>query len=123
MHTSITLPWFAPELNPNNSRTVHHHKKAAVIKKARMDAGIVASQYPAPTWEGKIWIKGIFYPPDKRHRDITNCEAACKAYLDGIADAWKINDIRFRIIGDFGEVVRGGLIEMQFYDKLQLILG
>lgn len=47
----------------------------------------------------------IFEMPDKRHRDADNCLAAAKGALDGLADAFAVNDKLFdpitirRIVG------------------------
>ena len=33
-----------------------------------------------------------FHPPDNRHHDLDGCLSAIKSYLDGITDAYGIND-------------------------------
>ena len=56
----------------------------------------------------------IFYPPDGRHRDLDNCLSSCKSFLDGIADAWHVNDKQFRPITiDFGDVKAPGKISIE----------
>lgn len=47
----------------------------------------------------KPWVLCLdFYPPDKRRRDVDNLLASLKSALDGICDAWGIDDSRFRMI-------------------------
>jgi hypothetical protein len=44
---------------------------------------------------GLIRVTIYFYPPDKRGRDSDNMLSSCKAYLDGIAQGLKVNDVQF----------------------------
>jgi crossover junction endodeoxyribonuclease RusA len=54
-----------------------------------------------------------FCPPDKRHRDRTNCEASMKSAFDGIADALGVNDRRFEPTYRWGEPVAGGAVTVE----------
>lgn len=47
--------------------------------------------------DGPIHVTLTFYPPDKRRRDLDGCISACKAYLDGLADALGVDDSRFTL--------------------------
>jgi crossover junction endodeoxyribonuclease RusA len=38
-----------------------------------------------------------FHAPDKRRRDMDNAIAAMKPQLDGLADAMRVDDNRFRL--------------------------
>lgn len=51
----------------------------------------------------------IFFPPSKRGFDLDNALASIKAGIDGISEAWGINDKMFRPITiDFGAVKKNG---------------
>jgi hypothetical protein len=53
----------------------------------------------------------FFYPPDKRHRDLDNMLASVKYGLDGIAEAWGINDRVFnRILIELGKPIKNGMV-------------
>jgi len=96
----ITLPWPDPRLSPN--ARVHWASKAKAASRARELAGFSAL---AQGWSARspltlptdtylhLWID--FYPPTRRHRDDDNLLACFKPYRDGLADALKINDMRF----------------------------
>jgi crossover junction endodeoxyribonuclease RusA len=64
--------------------------------------------------EGPIHLDIEFMPPNKRAHDLDNCLAAMKAGLDGIADAWGVNDQRFTLtiykadrVGGMVKITRG----------------
>ena len=53
----------------------------------------------------------VFYPPDKRHRDLDNMLASVKYGIDGIAEAWGINDRVFnRILLEMNAPVKNGMV-------------
>lgn len=60
--------------------------------------------------DGKINVSITFRPPDRRARDSDNMLASIKGMLDGIADAWGVNDSLFRITLEVGEPVRRGAV-------------
>ena len=61
----------------------------------------------------KHHIKLVFYPPDKRRRDLDNLFSSMKHTLDGVASALGIDDSQFRpVMLDFGDVVKGGQVVM-----------
>ena len=92
----ITIPWPPRECSPNWRG--HWATKAKAVKKYR-EAGWACTKRDkvAVTWDGDIDLSITFYPPDKRRRDWDNMLASCKPALDGIADALKVNDSRFRV--------------------------
>lgn len=47
--------------------------------------------------EGMIDVQLDFFPPDRRDRDDDNPEAAFKSGRDGIAEALRVDDRRFRV--------------------------
>lgn len=52
-----------------------------------------------------------FHPPDLRRRDIDNLLASLKSAIDGICDAWQIDDSRFRRIAlEMMDKVKGGKV-------------
>ena len=63
----------------------------AMHERLEREAGI------AVDWDGDVHLWVDFYPPDKRRRDDDNVIAAFKAGRDGLADALRIDDSRFRL--------------------------
>jgi len=96
-------------------------------KKARMDAFLLSkaagcTSQSFDSYDGKIWVWMMFYPKTMNYPDMDNCLAMCKAYLDGIADALKVNDRRFVFQLEMGQqVAKGGKIvvrlDRQPYDQ------
>ena len=111
----MDFPWPDKKLSPN--ARVHRMHLAKVKAKQRSDCFYIAKQ-EKPKFNGNIPITIIFHPPTKHKRDLDNCLASCKGMLDGIADAWGIDDARFRPITiDFGEVVKNGAVVITFNKK------
>jgi crossover junction endodeoxyribonuclease RusA len=54
----------------------------------------------------------IFHPPDRRHRDLDNMLASIKSGLDGVADAWGVNDREFKISLSVGNVIKLGVVKI-----------
>lgn len=104
----IVLPWPSSALSPNARG--HRLSEAAAAKKARLDAFFAtkASKVAAGTR-----LHFIFQPPIFRHHDDDNLIGRVKAYRDGIADAWKVNDRSFRVTCEIGPVRKGGLVIVQ----------
>ena len=83
---TIELPWPDKRLSPN--ARVHWREKAKMKKLARNDGIYYAHQAPnvyrrnrdAETYEAQY----MFYPPDRRKRNIDNCIAMMKAAQDGV---------------------------------------
>ena len=59
---------------------------------------------------GTILVLLTFYPPGAYHYDKDNLQASCKGYLDGLAQAWGVNDNQFDPRVQIAEPVRGGKI-------------
>jgi hypothetical protein len=57
-------------------------------------------------------FKISFAPPDKRRRDLHNCQAAFKAGIDALSDVVGIDDSKFRIVWnpDWLAPVEGGAV-------------
>ncbi len=111
MGGDIILPWYPKAVHPN-FRSRSHWARTNGLKKARAWAAIAtkASGVKAPS-HGPIKLVVTFFPPTARDRDRDNCMSACKAYFDGIADAWGVNDSRFHPQpAIFAEPTKGGKI-------------
>ena len=110
----ISLPWPDRAMSPNSR--AHWSRKAKAVKAARALAGSVArierNMWAVDLPDGAIPVRLTFNPPDNRHRDTDNMLSMCKAYLDGIADAYGVNDNRFTLTLERGPVVKGGCVSV-----------
>ena len=112
----IELPWYNPKLNPN--KRPHWAVKAKLKKKQRADAYYIAKAAGNPPVYDMYNLKITFHPPGDYGYDIDNSIASIKGAIDGIADAWGVNDKNFRYDGsDFGEVVENGKIIIEISRK------
>lgn len=113
----IILLWFDSALRPN--ARVHWSAKAKAAKVARSYACRVAAvagydQRTFAGYDGRIHVWIDFYAKTRNYPDHDNALSACKAYLDGIADALGVNDKRFvphPFVKD--ETIKGGKIVMR----------
>lgn len=106
----IELPWFPKACSPNH-RSRSHWPRTNAMKKTRewgfvMAANTSVEPYPS----GRLPILLTFHPPTTHDRDKDNLLASCKGYLDGIAQAWGVNDSVFDPRVQIGEPVKGGKI-------------
>ena len=85
----LVLSWPQKELWPNSR--AHRMRKAAVVRENRTYAGwattVSKRKFPADAH-----IQLTFRPNTNRRYDLDNALAACKSYLDGIADASMVDD-------------------------------
>jgi len=108
----ITLDWPSKDLSPNGR--LHYHALAKAKKDARDVAGWIARSHPIYVPEGNIPISITFYPPTRARYDLDGLLSRMKANLDGLADGWGIDDIRFRPITiDMGQVFPKGKVEVE----------
>ena len=107
MSLVVELPWPDPMLSPNKSKHWAKHNNA---KQAAKQKAILLT--PAKKLTGDRYpLDILFYPPDRRIRDLDNLLGSMKAALDGIAEKLGIDDRQFRPITiDFGEKVKGGKV-------------
>lgn len=107
----IELPFPPSKLNPNKKS--HWAVKSKLRKKQREETKLVASRYKPLT---EFSIK--FHPPDKRIRDIDNAIASIKGLIDGLSDAWCIDDSKFLITYPraFCEPVKGGKVVIEWQE-------
>jgi crossover junction endodeoxyribonuclease RusA len=95
MMGDIILPWFPKSVHPN-FRSRSHWPRTNGLKKARGWAVLATRESSLkPPENGPIRVVLTFRPPTAHVRDKDSLLAACKAYLDGIAEAWGVNDSRF----------------------------
>ncbi len=99
--------WPDSILSPNSRAHWALRAKAKKAQRAEWAALAHVSSMKAPR-EGKVEVRLEFIPSDRRPRDADNLLASCKSGLDGLADAMRVNDSRFRITFDMGEPVKGG---------------
>ena len=108
--TTVSLPWPDRVLSPNSR--AHWSRRAKAVKAARTQAYWLAHMGMTELPDGPVPVRVVFHPPDKRHRDLDNCPSMCKAYLDGIADAYGVNDARFVLTLERGPVIKGGCVSV-----------
>ena len=107
----VALPWPPQPLWPN--RRAHWRKKSAVAKTYRAAAFYLCKSAVGLIPEGgPIQCSITFHPPDARRRDWDNMLAAIKSGLDGIAQAYGIDDSRFRPGLMVGDTVTHGMVEV-----------
>lgn len=105
----IQAPWPSAILSPNSSES--WKAKIQPKKKSKTDGYFTGKENPMIFKDGHIPIHIVFYPPDNRHRDADNMLSSLKSFLDGLCQAWGINDKRFRPITiDVGEPVKNGKV-------------
>lgn len=103
----VSLPWPPKHCWPN-SRSRSWHKGWRAKKTARFAAKVLTlDALQRRTWPagGTVAVAITMLPPSMTLNgrratavpDRDNCIAACKAYLDGVADALGVNDRLFRV--------------------------
>ena len=115
--TIIILPWPNANLSPN--KRLHWTAKLK-HKQSSKDIGYLAGIESGACINYHELVKGrtiplrvIFYPPSRRRYDLDNLFASMKPTLDGIAQAWNVDDRYFRPITlDFGPVFKDGKVEI-----------
>ena len=111
---AIVLPWPPKELSPN--ARLHWSKKskaAATYRHACYMLAIQAGAKAGIPWDGDIHLWIDFYPPDRRQRDDDNMIAAFKSGRDGLAQAFGVNDKRFRTHPYVKDQI-GGMVKVRF---------
>lgn len=107
----VSLPWPPAVLNPN--ARAYWRKKSAAAKRHKEQCFTLASQSKPQFHAGVIQIKMVFLPPDKRRRDRDNMIASMKSGLDGVAQAWGVDDNRFHIAMEVGAPVKFGAVQIE----------
>jgi crossover junction endodeoxyribonuclease RusA len=107
----ILLPWPHAKLNPNaRAHWGERAKRSRTARKAAYYLAKVAGASAPASGPVNLLIK--FYPPDNRGRDMDNAIAALKPSLDGLADAMKVNDNRFRPTFEWCASTKPGRVEI-----------
>lgn len=103
----IEFPYPPKILSPNEKSW---KKKIRPRKDYRKTCGWIAKK-SRPFIKFKVHI----HPPDKRNRDVDNAIGSCKSLIDGLQDAWGIDDNNFIIDWpkEFSEPVKGGKITIE----------
>lgn len=113
--TRIVLPWFSPDLTPHARG--NWHKKARATKASRAMAYWAAKEAGVKR-DPEAVLRVTYHPPNLR-ADVQNQHGRCKGYIDGIADAMKCDDKRFKVVfpSEFGEVRKGGQVVIEIGGK------
>lgn len=107
----ITLAWPDRVLHPNSRK--HWSARAKAAKAYRQAAGwLTKASGDKVEGMGKIDLHITFCPPNRHKHDLDGCLSACKAGLDGIADALKVDDSRFTLKIEKGGVVKDGQVRI-----------
>lgn len=100
MILSIELPWPPAALMPNRRLGKHWSSTNAVKVKYLADCHALALQAARQAGfeakPGRIQVELLFLSPDRRRRDIDGLMSSCKALVDGVATALKVDDFNFR---------------------------
>jgi crossover junction endodeoxyribonuclease RusA len=111
MSNSVRLPWPPVELSPNYHGKLRNKMRAKKAYRQHCWAAAMEAKLKSPCPAGKIALKIEFFPPDRRSRDDDNLISRFKHGRDGIAQAIRIDDKRFRTVPTFhDEIVPGGEI-------------
>lgn len=106
--TRVCLPW--PDMRLSSNARVHHMTRHNLTKAARVAAAWAGRAAPATFADaGDIALRITFQPPSRRI-DRQNMPHLVKAYIDGLADAWGVNDKRFCPEYVYADPVRGGAV-------------
>lgn len=93
----VDLPWPDRKLHPNY-RFSHWAPRAGAAKAARKTAAWSAKAAGLrPIDAIALSVTAIFYPPDRRRRDLDGMLSSIKSYLDGIADVVGVDDSKWVI--------------------------
>jgi crossover junction endodeoxyribonuclease RusA len=113
----LTLPWPDKRMSPN--ARVHRMAVAPIRKKYRTDCAWLAKAARmnfAHLAETGLHLSITFNPPDRRARDIDNMLASIKSGLDGIADVIGVDDSKWALTIQRGDVVKGGAVQVAVID-------
>lgn len=102
---TVTLPWPSSELSPNKRQHWARLAKAKKAYRAACAIAVIEQKVKAPTWQ-RIDVLMTFVVPDRRSYDCDNLSSRMKAGLDGVCDAWAIDDKRFaRVSAEIAETL------------------
>lgn len=111
----IEFPWPPALLSPNNMK--HWRVKWKAKKQYKDDCYILAyaakHKIKLPD-EGRIHLHVTFVPPGEYNYDEDNLIARMKYAFDGIADAWGVNDRRFKGHYEIAPAKRPGKVIIEY---------
>lgn len=115
----VLLPWPPSALSPN-SRS-HWAVRARAAKSYRAECCWLAKAADLRVSdEGVIHVGITFFPPSRHHFDDDNLVGRFKAGRDGLADALRVNDRRFRIHPALSDEVRpGGAVLVEIFKNVE----
>lgn len=106
-----TCPWPTKNLNSNARPhwAVLAREKAAYRSSWRLLSLAAGASLFGETWpkDEKRNVHFDFFPPSRRKYDDANIMASCKAGIDGLADALRIDDRYFRTSYELHEQIGG----------------
>lgn len=113
----LRLEWPDRKLSPNSR--VYRAVKAQAIKEARTLALIQARNAGIIIPDGKLEMRLLFCPPDKRHRDQDNVLAMLKPSIDGIFLSCEADDKQIkRTVLEWGQVEKGGAVYVEIMELI-----
>ena len=108
----IILAWPSPKLSPNTR--CHWSVKAKAAKAYRKEAGwLTVTSKTKVDMEGSINLKITFLPPTRRHFDLDGLLSRIKSGLDGVADGLGVDDNRFALTIERGNVCPPGWVRIE----------
>ncbi len=114
MQIDLILPWPPKELSPN--ARLHWSKVAAAKRKYRTACWAMTleaeTHFVPKKPDSKLRVHLLFIAPDRRNYDLDGLLSRMKSGLDGVADALKVNDKRFRPSIDISDDI-GGMVKVQ----------
>lgn len=107
----VTIHWAKTLLLGDNSR--HHPKAGARLKKADRESACILLKSVGPKLPpAPLAIHIIRLVPAGRTADAHNVQSACKAIIDGIEDAYGINDSQFKVTTAVAQGHSGAIIHI-----------
>lgn len=109
----LVIPFPPRTLHPNSRPHWTARYKASTKYKNDCFYLALTARYHDADPAAPIPIKITWHPKSKIPGDYDGCIANLKAGLDGIAQAWGVNDSRFRLALEFGHPVKGGKVVLE----------
>lgn len=113
----VEIPWPRRDLSPN--ARVHYLARSRIARKYRLDCyhlALAALQGQRPAFRN-VDATFEFFPPDRRRRDTDNIIASLKSAQDGLADAIKCDDNKWRTTYTMREPIDGGQIRVTITER------
>jgi hypothetical protein len=109
----ITLPWL--DMNLSDNGYSNKYQRYRIKKSKRKEAFWLTKQAKIDCSNiKKLRVDITFHPTPKVTPDKDNMVSAFKAYQDGIADAIKIDDGKWKVEHHIGTPIVGGAVTVEF---------